>query len=89
MAPFLQEDKVMNSFRKQFIAQHTVWCCPDGKVATAGSNSIEGFGLFTKGVVMSDTTSTHFERNIDEFIDASITRLYLSTIKFDGTEVIM
>jgi hypothetical protein len=83
IAPFIQEDKAVNSFRKQFIAQHTAWCCPDGKIATAGNNNKEHFGLFTKGVVMADTTSTYYGGNVDEVIDASITRLYLSTTEFD------
>jgi hypothetical protein len=63
----------MNSFWKQFMAQHMAWCCPDGKVATAKNNNKERFGLFTKGVVMADTTLTYYGGNIDKVVDASIT----------------
>jgi hypothetical protein len=44
-----------------------------GKTATAKNNNKERFGLFTKGVVMADTTSTYCGGNVDKVIDASIT----------------
>ena len=67
------------SFRNQFMAQHNAWCCQDDTTSLR-SNA----GLFLKGVIPTDTAKVTFnDENIEEIIDPTIIRLYLSMDEFD------